>query len=802
MGAVLSKFPDPLCGSRRRSCVRAPSPIVQTPPPAPSAQAPPPAPPVQTLPPRPSSVCQECWEGPFAMQFGLPYRSLCPDEPMEDVPGRGYWCSTSWAKLESRSTEGCVWCRFMLVILREEAEYYQRDDPIEIKVFGDTDADMNNAQRVKLMAFRKHLFDPVILFEGYIHTTADDPVAPNILLRSPILDVGSTRAMDLARNDIEDCAREHGGECKALWALPDPLLPTRLVDCHDPAKPRLVSTAGQRGRYLALSYAWGEDQPYKTTTARVLEYEQGINVSLLPKTIQDAIRITHALKFKYLWADTLCIIQDSQQDKLHELERMHHIYQYAFLTIIASSAAKVSEGFLHDRPPPPQIDSGDHQHDGKPTFQVPFIRYTPSVPSETDFANRTASAQVGTVSISTKSLSAEFCQPALLPGRGSSWSWPFSYSYNQGQTTKRGWCMQEDLLSARALIFDPMRLQFRCPTSIQGVGSPASRTYNTMQIPSLCFLGDPSALPPADFMQTIWRDLVSDYSGRAISDPLDKLVACAAIAEHFHRVFNTDYLAGMWLNTLVSDLLWLKHPSALGTAIHRPAEKNAPSWSWAAVDWKVHWSSGSDMTWEEENFEVAEVVRCKVTPLYPRLPFGRVKDGILVLRAAFFQCQLSPEALHPDPSGDKSSTHGTYRMVLQSVQRPWRQTGDSKREANLNGDEAVGAEGTLCGDAEVDYDADDGAGRIEKLWAIPIQRDIWSDLDGRDIGRMSGLVVARALAPQLEVGEPVYRRVGTFKSLLYRPERGRRTQLSHQESENFIRALKERQYPMVDITLV
>lgn len=138
-------------------------------------------------------------------------------------------------------------------------------------------------------------------------------------------------------------------------------------------------------------------------------------------------------------------------------------------------------------------------------------------------------------------------------------------------------------------------------------------------------------------------------------------------------------------------------------------------------------------------------------------------------------------------------------MVLQSVPQPWRRMGHSRR-SDLDDDEAVGEEGRLCGTANFDYAADDGAGQIEKLWAIPIRREIYSDLDGPDICRMTGLVVA--LAPRLEGGEPVYRRVGTFRSLLYRPERTRMNRRSYQESKNFIRALEERRYPLADINLM
>lgn len=71
---------------------------------------------------------------------------------------------------------------------------------------------------------------------------------------------------------------------------------------------------GQRGRYLTLSYVWGGDQAHKTTSSNITTYEGGIDPTLIPLTIRDAIFVTNALGFRWLWVDSLCIIQDSDQD--------------------------------------------------------------------------------------------------------------------------------------------------------------------------------------------------------------------------------------------------------------------------------------------------------------------------------------------------------------------------------------------------------------------------------------------------------------------------------------------------------
>ncbi|EIW58352.1 HET-domain-containing protein, partial [Trametes versicolor FP-101664 SS1] len=165
----------------------------------------------------------------------------------------------------------------------------------------------------------------------------DDNAAPYIILRSPLLEVGSPRALALAKECIDECVQRHKS-CMSS-NLPDSRrLPTHVIDCTNLAHPRLVSTDGRSGKYLTLSYVWGLDQIHKTTTSNVSQYECGIDLSLLPATIRDAIYVTHALGLQFLWVDSLCIIQDSNEDKRHEIRRMHHIYRHSHLTIIAASA--------------------------------------------------------------------------------------------------------------------------------------------------------------------------------------------------------------------------------------------------------------------------------------------------------------------------------------------------------------------------------------------------------------------------------------------------------------------------------
>lgn len=74
--------------------------------------------------PRPPSLCEACWEGPFAAHLGLLSEPL--DISGDESVGRGYAYTTSWAALESRASapgrpdSGCQWCRLVLDTREEE----------------------------------------------------------------------------------------------------------------------------------------------------------------------------------------------------------------------------------------------------------------------------------------------------------------------------------------------------------------------------------------------------------------------------------------------------------------------------------------------------------------------------------------------------------------------------------------------------------------------------------------------------------------------------------------------------------
>lgn len=411
-----------------------------------------------------------------------------------------------------------------------------------------------------------------------------------------VYEVNSPQALALELECISDCKRNHE-QCLPLGDAS--ILPTRLIDCRSPANPRLVSMNGERGTYLALSYVWGEPQPHSTTTINLATYLDGIDVSLLPQTIKDAISTTKTLGYQYLWADTLCIIQDSPEDKAIEIAQMPAIYGNAALTIIAASANRVSEGFLQDR--------------FRPTASHRILPVR--IPGST---------QIGTIHLS-----------------------PFSMERRDGPTEpveSRAWCLQERFLSPRALVFASQTVEYHCQTAIVNLGHAACDLEVIRQrLPEIVFRPEtdlPSELSAEDWgaLRVAWSNVLTSYTRRAVTDPADKLVALGGVAAHFHRLRNSRYLAGIWEDTLRDDLLWCTD----GEPRARPAGYRAPSWSWAAIDGQV-FLHVRDPDQRGGTVQLCKVVRCDVTLAREVLPFGGVTSGTLVLRAPMVR------ALRGDP---------------------------------------------------------------------------------------------------------------------------------------------------------
>lgn len=285
---------------------------------------------------------------------------------------------------------------------------------------------------------------------------------------------------------------------------------------------------------MTLSHCWGDGVPLRLLYENYNRFLAGIETSEIPKTFRDAIDATRRLNIQYLWVDSLCIIQDSRQDWLHESAKMHHIYQNSYLNLMAAASSNSHGGLYSSK---------------YPFASIPFL-----VPLGDPRNPKLA------------------CYPYMTAKRE---------NLKDLTLFSRGWVMQERVLARRNLIFGK-EIHWECYDSSGSesfpVGSALEKRQHTVE-------GETDAS-----RQNVWQNIVKDYSRLNLTFASDRLIAIAGMAAELGQLWDgVQYHAGLWSLHLRSGLLWhcLKPSVPAKTFI-------APSWSWASVGTPVQWFDAND----------------------------------------------------------------------------------------------------------------------------------------------------------------------------------------------------------------
>ncbi|KAI0856286.1 HET-domain-containing protein [Xylaria cubensis] len=403
------------------------------------------------------------------------------------------------------------------------------------------------SQRVIFQVDPKRLtFDRRRFFEIFKLASSDPYAFPTIQTGYPLSsNTASEETFAEIKGWIDDCTTTHE-PCRR--AKPSrSYMPKRILHLIND---RVVLMEGaQPHPYVCLSHCWGPSQsPIKTLSTTIEDFKRDIPWRSLSKTFQDAVDICRRLNIDYIWIDSLCIIQDSDEDWADQSSKMAEIYANAFLTIAATKSRDGTGGCYSDR---------DACH-----------------------------VDCGTVikgSVFIRGQMPRFGGPA---GSKTSEGWPLLL---------RGWVYQEMSLSTRVLHFGSQEVVWQCHThrrseSGSNDSDHANVTFSDGHAPSATKHND--AWDNGSPNDSPWYDVVNDYSGLALSFEKDKLPALAAISQGYAKELGADntFLAGLWKNSLPHDMLWETYPqtSANGPTT-KPVDSNAPSWSWASVQSRVKW---------------------------------------------------------------------------------------------------------------------------------------------------------------------------------------------------------------------
>ncbi|KAI4621856.1 hypothetical protein J4E80_004229 [Alternaria sp. BMP 0032] len=175
-----------------------------------------------------------------------------------------------------------------------------------------------------------------------------------------LLEPGTPAFFALLRLWLEDCSSQrdaHDVSHKACHVIGRESLPTRLIDVGTLEDPRLrlVETAHEKlanVKYIALSHPWGDTKqyaPFSTLRGTVDVYKVAIPYEKLPATFKDAVICTRNLNIRYIWVDSICIIQGKDGDFNEEATRMEDVFSGAFCVLAASRASNQHDGFLGPR---------------------------------------------------------------------------------------------------------------------------------------------------------------------------------------------------------------------------------------------------------------------------------------------------------------------------------------------------------------------------------------------------------------------------------------------------------------------
>jgi hypothetical protein len=234
------------------------------------------------------------------------------------------------------------------------------------------------------------------------------------------------------------------------------------------------------------------------------------------------------LGFLYIWIDTLCIVQDDDEDWKREASSMAAVYGGSALNLAASGANDGTFGLISERPVHWRCQAQLHDGHEYRLYEV--------VPQQFD-----------------------------------------SRVLSESPLMQRGWALQERILPIRTLHFTKTEMFWECKQVT------ACETFAN-GIPGQVTKFSDSYFDKRSLVSDMWSWIIQSYSRCRLTYPTDKLVAIAGLARQAHLEQQDQYVAGMWKKDLVYRLCWWVPEHRISPPI---TTYIAPSWSWASVDQPV-----------------------------------------------------------------------------------------------------------------------------------------------------------------------------------------------------------------------
>jgi hypothetical protein len=379
--------------------------------------------------------------------------------------------------------------------------------------------------------------------------TLDFVKAPDVTGQTHLTSISTPTATNfrLWNRWVNSCSESHK-KCCALDHELESFVPSRLVEIRmgDDGQSftwRLVSRANIGNvQYLTLSHCWGSSTHTSLRNETMSTFIEFSEYAELPKSFRDAFLITFSLGFRFIWIDSLCIIQDDPLDWESQASMMGAVYKNSRCNIAATWAEDGNGGCF--------------------TRSKPMVLTLDLEP-------------VGSMEVQL--------QPRTL----------FYDDLMEAPLNRRGWVAQERFLARRQISFAESQVYWECQELVASEQYPAgipksmrdSSPYNQAVPP----IGIPTLNLPTEMgLRNAWAALVDFYSDCKFSKVSDKMIALAGLAGEMRERTGDVYLAGIWKKDLRSQLCWATDFDVRWRANRtRVPIYLAPTWSWASVDGPV-----------------------------------------------------------------------------------------------------------------------------------------------------------------------------------------------------------------------
>ncbi|KAM0387049.1 hypothetical protein ACHAQC_011115 [Fusarium culmorum] len=408
-----------------------------------------------------------------------------------------------------------------------------------------------------------------------------------------------------------------------------------IIDTGSTVNLRLVDGSIECTPYVALSYRWGGlEAVWQTTTSNLESRASGFSIDELPMTLSDTVKLTCDLGFKWIWIDSVCIIQDDKDDWAREAVKVAAIYQNAIVTIAADSSQDAKAGL----------------HNNKSTSMFTMD---------------------DSIKISNKLFTGEESSIYLFPDQKTRLDDSITSLRDMGDLFShcslrdRGWTLQERILSPRIIHYASDQLYWECYHGIQESEDNLLWMGRNLTIPKIAH-----RVKSAKNVETKKQELNKvlyywyvhliggNYSHRSLTYGEDKLVAIGGVAKALDDIESMGYMVGHWGDDddeLVKSLCWKR-----GGPGQKAAKYRAPSWSWASQDSIVDYGSYS-LVGKDNDEIVAEPVTWQASAPDGTF-FGRCTNAYLQIKAKFVGGTVFPNCGHDFSEYHQAGIGGGYTV--------------------------------------------------------------------------------------------------------------------------------------------